>query len=213
MMNALLEPIRPQSRMLMIGFNRRFAPLAIRMKALLGAVREPKSFIVTVNAGAAPAGHWTVEAAGGGRIIGEACHFIDLLRFLAGCAIVSSVARRTDGENAGSADPSVCITLSFADGSLGTIHYLTGGHASFPKERVEAFGGGRVLQLDNFRRLLGYGWPDFNSQRLWRQDKGQYACAAATVMAIRTGGVSPIPLEEILEVSRAAVAASEAARH
>jgi hypothetical protein len=103
--------------------------------------------------------------------------------------------------------------LSFADGSLGTIHYLTGGHASFPKERVEAFAGGRVLQLDNFRRLRAYGWPAFKSQRLWRQDKGQYACTAAILTAIKAGGVSPIPLEEILEVSRAAVAASEAARH
>jgi len=210
---ALRDPVRLQTRMLMIGFNRRFAPLAIRMKALLGAVREPKSFIVTVNAGSAPAGHWTVESAGGGRIIGEACHFIDLLRFLTGCSIVGSVARRTDSESAGSADPSVCITLSFADGSLGTIHYLTGGHASFPKERVEAFAAGGVLQLDNFRRLLAYGWPNFKSQRLWRQDKGQYACAAATLAAIKAGNVSPIPLEEILEVSRAAVAASEAARH
>ena len=210
---ALYRSDHPQSRMLMIGFNRRFAPLAMRMKALLAAVREPKSFVVTVNAGAAPAGHWTVESAGGGRIVGEACHFIDLLRFLAGCAIVGSVARRTDGGSAGGVDPSVCITLSFADGSLGTIHYLTGGHASFPKERVEVFAGGRVLQLDNFRRLVAYGWPDFNSQRLWSQDKGQYACAAATVAAIRTGAVSPIPLDEIMEVSRAAVAASEAARH
>jgi predicted dehydrogenase len=210
---ALRDPVRPPSRVLMIGFNRRFAPLAIRMKALLGAQREPKSFIVTVNAGAAPPGHWTVESAGGGRIIGEACHFIDLLRFLAGCPIIGSVARRTDSESTGSADPSVCITLSFADGSLGTIHYLTGGHASFPKERVEAFAGGRVLQLDNFRRLRAYGWPAFKSQRLWRQDKGQYACTAAILTAIKAGGVSPIPLEEILEVSRAAVAASEAARH
>jgi predicted dehydrogenase len=210
---ALRDPLRLQTRMLMIGFNRRFAPLAIRMKALLGSVREPKSFIVTVNAGAAPAGHWTVEAAGGGRIIGEACHFIDLLRFLAGSPIIGNVARRTDGASAGSADPSVSITLSFADGSLGTIHYLTGGHASFPKERVEAFAGGRVLQLDNFRRLRAYGWPAFKSQRLWRQDKGQFACTAAVLTAIKAGDVSPIPLEEILEVSRAAVTASEAAPH
>jgi predicted dehydrogenase len=210
---AMGESVGPHSRVLMIGFNRRFAPLAMRMKELLGAVREPKSFIVTVNAGAAPAGHWTVESAGGGRVVGEACHFIDLLRFLAGCAIVGSVVRRTDGGNAANADPSVCITLNFADGSLGTIHYLTGGHPSFPKERVEVFFAGRVLQLDNFRRLLAYGWPNFKSLRLWRQDKGQYACAAATVAAIRAGEVSPIPLEEILEVSRTAVAASEAARH
>ncbi|HWS68380.1 MAG TPA: bi-domain-containing oxidoreductase [Steroidobacteraceae bacterium] len=211
---ALLRaPGQAPPRMLMIGFNRRFAPLAMRMKELLGAVREPKTFLVTVNAGAAPAGHWTLGSEGGGRIIGEACHFIDLLRFLAGGAVTGATARRTRGEGAGSADPSVCITLTFADGSLGTINYLTGGHASFPKERVEVFAGGRVLLLDNFRRLRAYGWPGFKSQRLWRQDKGQRACAAAFVRACMTGDVSPIPLDEILEVSRTTIEVSKAARH
>lgn len=210
---ALRDRVGQPTRMLMIGFNRRFAPLAMRMKTLLGAVREPKSLIVTVNAGAVPAGHWTLESAGGGRVIGEACHFIDLLRFLVGCPITSSIARRTGSGSANVADPSVCITLSFADGSLGTIHYLTGGHGSFPKERVEAFAGGRVLQLDNFRRLRAFGWPGFKSQRLWRQDKGQFACAAAFMRAIRAGEASPIPLEEILEVSRATIAVGEATRH
>ena len=206
-------PGQARPPMLMIGFNRRFAPLAMKMKRLLAAVREPKAFVVTVNAGAVPAGHWTVGAEGGGRIIGEACHFVDLLRFFAGCPITGSVARRTGGDDAGSADPSLCITLSFADGSLGTIHYLTSGHASYPKERVEAFAGGRVIQLDNFRRLRAFGWPHFRSQRLWRQDKGQTACAAAFVTAIKAGDVPPIPLEEIFEVSRVTIAVSEAARH
>jgi predicted dehydrogenase len=209
---AVLRDVRGQGRLLMVGFNRRFSLLAIRMKALLGAVREPKSFIVTVNAGAMPPGHWTVEATGGGRIIGEACHFIDLLRFLAGYPIIGSVARRTGGNGGRSDDPSVCITLNFADGSLGTIHYLTGGHASFPKERVEVSAGGRVLQLDNFRRLRAFGWPGFSSQVLWRQDKGQFACAAAFLAAIGQAKPAPIPIEEILEVSRTTVEVSEAAR-
>jgi hypothetical protein len=103
--------------------------------------------------------------------------------------------------------------LSFADGSLGTIHYVTSGHASFPKERVEAFAGGRVLQLDNFRRLRAFGWPGFSSQRLWRQDKGQFGCAAAFIRALKTAQGSPIPLAEILEVSRISIEVSEAARH
>jgi predicted dehydrogenase len=210
---ALCDPAPQRAQMLMIGFNRRFAPLAVRMKSLLGGVREPKTMIITVNAGAAPQGHWTVAPAGGGRIIGEACHFIDFLRFLAGCPIVGSVARRTAVGGAGSADPSVSITLTFADGSLGTVHYLTAGHASFPKERVEVFAGGRVLQLDNFRRLRGHGWPHFTSQRLWRQDKGQNSCVEAFIRAITAGQASPIPLEEILEVSRTTIAVSEAARH
>ena len=210
---ALEAPVLRPARMLMVGFNRRFAPLAQRVKTLLGAVQGPKSFIVTVNAGAAPAGHWTVEAAGGGRIIGEACHFIDLLRFLADCPITAHGAKSSRSAGTVSADPSVEISLNFADGSMGTIHYLTTGHASFAKERVEVFASGRVLQLDNFRRLRAYGWPGFRSQRLWRQDKGQMACAAAFLHAIRAGGPPPIPLDEILEVSRVTIEVSEAALH
>lgn len=211
--NAYLQAGGREPKMLMIGFNRRFAPLAVQMKALLGAVPGPKSFIVTVSAGASPAGHWTVQSTGGGRVIGEACHFIDLLRFLTGSPIAGCVARRAEAADGRSADPSVSMILSFSDGSIGTIHYLTNGHSTFPKERIEAFAGGRVLQLDNFRRLRGFGWPGFASQRSWRQNKGQYACAAAFVKAIHAGGGAPIPFAEIIEVSRAAIAASEAALH
>ena len=92
------------------------------------------------------------------------------------------------------------------------IHYLANGHASFPKERVEVFAGGRVLQLDNFRTLRGCGWPGFSAMRLWRQDKGQSACVAAFVDAVRDGGNAPIPIEELLEVSRVTVELGAAAR-
>ena len=104
------------------------------------------------------------------------------------------------------------ITLSFADGSWGTIHYLTNGHPSFPKERVEVFCAGRILQLDNFRRLRAYGWPGFKSMRLWRQDKGQEACVRTFVDAVRSGAGAPIPLEELLEVARVTIALGEAVR-
>jgi predicted dehydrogenase/threonine dehydrogenase-like Zn-dependent dehydrogenase len=199
--------------LLMVGFNRRFAPLTRRMKTLLSAVPGPKSFVVTVNAGAAPAGHWTMEAAGGGRIIGEACHFVDLLRFLAACPITNCGARSTQSERTIAEDPSVDISLNFADGSMGTIHYLTQGHASFPKERVEVFAAGRVLQLDNFRRLRGFGWPGFSTQRLWRQDKGQMACVAAFLQSTQSGSSPPIPLDEIFEVGRVTIDVSESALH
>jgi hypothetical protein len=92
------------------------------------------------------------------------------------------------------------------------IHYLANGHASFPKERIEVFSAGRILQLDNFRRLRGYGWPGFKSLNLWRQDKGQKACVRAFVDAVRNGAGAPIPLEELLEVARVTVALGEAAR-
>jgi predicted dehydrogenase/threonine dehydrogenase-like Zn-dependent dehydrogenase len=199
---------RPQ---LMVGFNRRFAPHVMRMKALLAQVREPKSFVVTVNAGAIPRSHWTQDpGVGGGRIIGEGCHFVDLLRFLSGQAIVHASVQVL-GTEAGH-DDSVAITLGFADGSWGTIHYLANGHPAFPKERVEVFCAGRILQLDNFRRLRGMGWKGFSSMRLWRQDKGQKACAAAFIDAIESGRAAPIPIEELLEVSRVTIELGQAAR-
>jgi len=192
---------------LMVGFNRRFAPHVVRIKSLIDAIREPKSFVMTVNAGAVAPGHWTRDPeSGGGRIVGEACHFIDLLRFLAGSAIAGHQVAA-----ASTSDTSVAITLHFADGSVGTVHYFSSGHRSFPKERLEVFCGGRVLQLDNFRVLKGFGWPGFKSMKLWRQDKGQEACVEAFVSAIRAGRPSPIPFSELLEVARVTLAVAAAA--
>lgn len=190
----------------MVGFNRRFSPQVQKMKALLSPVKEPKSFIMTMNAGAIPANHWTQDnAAGGGRIIGEACHFIDLMRFLAGSPIVSVQARRMgDAPGVALTEDKASITLGFEDGSFGTILYLANGAASFPKERVEVFTAGRVLQLDNFRKLKGYSWPGFSKMNLWKQDKGQNACAAAFMRALEIG-VPAIPSEEIFEVARVTI--------
>ena len=201
------EAARHADRLLMVGFNRRFAPQVVRMRELLGTLGEPKSFIVTVNAGAIPPSHWTQDpAVGGGRIVGEACHFVDLLRHLAGAPIVRSHAVALGRHPALAVrDDKAAITLEFGDGSVGTIHYLANGDKGFPKERVEVFCGGRVLQLDNFRRLTGWGWKGFRSMALWRQDKGQAACAKAFVDAVRGGGVSPILFDEIVEVSRASI--------
>jgi predicted dehydrogenase len=198
---------------LMVGFNRRFAPQVVKMKALLASVTEPKSFIMTMNAGSIPANHWTQdEQAGGGRIIGEACHFIDLMRFLAGSRIVSVQARRM-GETPGVAviEDKASITLGFEDGSFGTIMYLANGAASFPKERVEVFAAGRVLQLDNFRKLTGFGWPGFGKMNLWKQDKGQAACAAAFLKAIESG-TAAIPAEEVFEVAHVSIEAARLLR-
>lgn len=191
-------------RHLMVGFNRRFAPQVRTMKKLLDATSAPKSFVMVMNAGAIPADHWTQDAdVGGGRIIGEACHYIDLMRFLAGAEIVSVQARRmgdTDAEAI--TEDKAAITLGFADGSFGTIHYLANGGNSFPKERIEVFASGGTLQLDNFLKLKGFNWPGFSRQNLMRQDKGQTACAAAFIEAIKTGGPAPIPPAELFEVAR-----------
>ncbi len=202
------------SRKLLVGFNRRFAPQVVRMKQLLSSVVEPVSFIFTINAGSIPANHWTQDAnIGGGRIVGEACHFIDLMRFLAGSSIKTWHVQTIGGDNAVPVvDDKVSITLSFDNGSFGTIHYLANGSSAFPKERLEAFAAGRILQIDNFRKMRGFGWPGFRTMNLWKQDKGQTACADAFVRSVGEGCPCPIPVEELFEVSRVTIEVASAAR-
>lgn len=184
----------------MVGFNRRFAPQVVKMKSLLAGVSEPKAMIMVVNSGAIPGDHWIQDPeVGGGRLIGEGCHFIDLLRHLAGAPIVSSQVSFCEDS---SLRDTFTITLGFEDGSTGTIHYFSNGNKGLSKERLEVFCGGRVLQLDNFRKLKGYGWKGFSSMNLRSQDKGHAAEARAFVDSIETGAASPIPIEEILEVTR-----------
>lgn len=195
---------KQNSPTLMVGFNRRFAPHIQKMKSLLDSIKEPKSFIITVNAGQIPADHWTQDPmVGGGRMIGEGCHFIDLMRFLVGYPITG--VKSTVIGNYSKVEPKsdkITFTMTFADGSFGTVHYLANGHKSFPKERVEVFCGGRILALDNFRVLRGYGWPGFKTMRLLRQDKGHTAEVQKFIEAIKKGKKSPIPPEELFEVTK-----------
>ena len=203
---------RGQAPLLMVGFNRRFAPHLRKMKALLSGVSAPKSLVMTVNAGEIPSDDWTHDpAVGGGRIIGEGCHFVDLLRFLVGEPIVSVQATMMgDAPGVAIRDDKVSFTLGFADGSFGTVHYLANGHRSFPKERLEVFCAGRILQLNNFRRLRGYGWPGFKTMKLWRQDKGNASCVAAFVQALRQSQGAPIQFAELAEVTRVTFELAEA---
>jgi len=187
---------------LMVGFNRRFAPQIVELKRLVQAASQPKSFIATINAGEIPPEHWTQDPQiGGGRIIGEACHFVDLLRHLAGAPITAVQAVRM-GSKPGVSNPDdkMTFSLSFDDGSFGTVHYFANGSKSFPKERIEVFCGGGIIQLDNFRKMKGYGWPGFKSMKLGRQDKGNAACVQAFVNSINVGAASPIPDDELFEV-------------
>ena len=201
-----------QMPLVMVGFNRRFAPQAVKVKSLLTALDAPKALVMMVNAGAIPSTHWTQDrAVGGGRIVGEACHFIDLLRYLAGSPIVDAqVVSLGNAKGLTGLGDTVTLTLRFADGSMGTVHYLANGHKSFPKERLEVFCSGRILQLDNFRKLKGFGWPGFAKMNLWRQDKGQKDCAAAFVRAVESGGDAPIAFDELVEVSRVTIQIAEA---
>ena len=189
---------------LMVGFNRRFAPLVRKLRPQLPPGR--KEFRYTVNAGQIEAAHWTIRPEeGGGRIVGEACHFIDLLRYLAGSAIVALDAKAT-GSGAH-------LWLEFADGSTGVVDYLTSGARAFPKERLEIFAGGRVWALDNFRRLRRY--PAGPADWLWpggRQDKGHRAAMQAFLTSVAAGAESPIAFDELAEVSRWSILAAERLR-
>jgi len=197
-----IEAAYSSSNILMVGFNRRFAPQVQKIKNLLKNINSPISMIMTVNAGNIPKDHWTQDLEiGGGRIIGEVCHFIDLLRFLAGKIITNYEIQFMDS----STKDTVNIQLSFADGSLGNIHYYANGSKSFPKERLEVFAEGGVLQLDNYQKLKGFGWPGFKKMNLWTQDKGQKACVKAFVDSISNDKESPIPIEEIFEISRISI--------
>jgi predicted dehydrogenase len=189
-----------------IGFNRRFARISVRMAQLLAGQRLPKALILTMNAGTIAPSHWTQDVVeGGGRIVGEACHMIDLARFLVGAPItdVHSVGLEGSGPR-----DTASISLSFDDGSVATVHYFGNGSKRYPKERVEAFCGGRVLVNENFRTMKAYGWPGVRTMRLRAQDKGHTAGVAAFLDAVRRGGPAPIPLDEILEVSAASLRAA-----
>lgn len=190
--------------LLMLGFNRRFSPQIQKIKQLLSPVNSPKNFVMTVNAGFIPADHWTQDPdIGGGRLVGEACHFVDLLRYLAGAEIVdANVSCLSELPEGVQQDENTVITLRFLDGSQGCIQYFANGHKAVPKERLEVFVEGKVLKLDNFRKLRGYGFSRFKKMNLWRQDKGQKACVAAFVKAIQYGESSPIAWQEMIEVTQ-----------
>jgi predicted dehydrogenase/threonine dehydrogenase-like Zn-dependent dehydrogenase len=198
---------RGAAPILLVGFNRRFSPHVQRMQEILRRTPGPKSLSLLMNAGAIPPDHWSHDPqVGGGRILGEACHFIDLARFLVGARIVgaSAEAMRANSGASHSVDTAQ-ISLQFENGSIASIQYYANGHRSFPKERIEVFASGRILQLENFRVLRGFGFPGFRVFRTWRQDKGHAACVKAFLRAVRSGGPSPIPAEEIFEVSRVAI--------
>lgn len=190
-------------QVIMVGFNRRFSPHVKKMKELLATATQPKTMVMLVNAGDIPADHWTQDLdVGGGRIIGEACHFIDLLRFLANSPIkdVHAVKVGESSQNDITEDK-VTITLSFEDGSIGTVHYFANGHKSYPKEKLDVFVGGKILSLNNYKILEGYGWSQFKKMKLWNQDKGHQAGVQEFINAVKSG-VNPIPVDEIFEVTK-----------
>ena len=187
----------------MVGFNRRFAPFVVQMKQLLRGRTGPLCMNMLVNAGAIPADHWVHDPEiGGGRIIGEGCHWIDLLSFLAGAPVVQAHADHVgDAASVVTRGDHCSIALSFADGSIGSIHYFANGHRSFPKERLTVFADGKVLEMDNYRQLSGFGFAEFRRARSMRQDKGHTAECQQFIERVVRGGEPLIPFDQLRNVT------------
>jgi predicted dehydrogenase/threonine dehydrogenase-like Zn-dependent dehydrogenase len=184
--------------LLMVGFNRRFAPMAVQLKKFVSEIREPLAIHHRVNAGYIPADHWVNDPEqGGGRILGEVCHFVDFLCFLAG-GCPTEVQAQTLGNPGQYSMDNVVATLRFANGTLGTITYLANGDKSASKERIEVFGGGSVAILEDFRRLelVRNGRKGITRAR-WGQDKGHKAEMQAFVDALQGKTPPPISLEKL----------------
>ncbi|MBM3150639.1 MAG: zinc-binding dehydrogenase [Chloroflexi bacterium] len=197
--------------LLTVGFNRRFAPLATKLAAHFAHRTEALHMHYRINAGTIPLNHWGQDPVqGGGRIIGEGCHFVDFLAFLAGSAPVGVTAHALPDAGKYRED-NVSMTFTFADGSLGVVDYLANGDKSFPKERVEVFCGGRVAVLDDFRALEMI--RDGRRTTVKKaQDKGWRGEWEAFARSIREGGAPPIPYEQLIGVTKATFAAVESIR-
>jgi predicted dehydrogenase len=208
------QEVGDDAPLVMVGFNRRFSPAARHIRQVFAEVTSPLTIAVRFNAGPIPADHWTQdEIAGGGRIIGEACHGIDLATYLAGSPPVRVYAESVGGTTAAPITDDQCfITLRHANGSVSSIAYLAGGDKSFPKERVEVFGGGRAGVIDDFRTVTTSIRGRMKTRKLRAQDKGHRAEIEAFADAVAAAGACPIPWDELRGVTLASLLAVRSLR-
>ena len=212
-LKEIIETKQATGKTVTIGFNRRFSPHVLKMNELLGESPGPMNIIATMNAGEIPKNSWVHDPEiGGGRIIGEACHYIDLITCLTG-SLVTSVTMQAMGQNPESNTDNASIILKYANGSLGVINYFANGNKSYSKERVEVYYQGKNLILDNFRKLYGYGFKGSfslrNSILSTRQDKGHEEQFQRLVNSWQNGGEPLIPFQEIVNTTQATFSAIE----
>jgi predicted dehydrogenase len=214
-LSEVMSAARDSPGLLLVGFNRRFSPFLREARSHLSAAHAPVTVQYRVSAGRLSPDHWTHDLSqGGGRILGEVCHFVDCLTFLAGSPIASvhAAAHRAPDVPVQGAD-NVVVTLVFESGSVGTITYSADGAPKVGKERLEAFAGDRTVLLDDYMRLeLHAGGRATEQRKTKTQDKGHRAEARSLLDAIRHGGTSPIPLDELENVSAATLAVIESVR-
>jgi polar amino acid transport system substrate-binding protein len=213
-LDSVLEAAGNSSAKLMVGFNRRFSPLAQRAREFFNDRDTPLSILYRVCASRLPKEHWAQNAEeGGGRVIGEVCHFIDLMQYLTGAPPVYVFAESISAKSGKIVDAdSVFITLRFADGSNGAVAYLAEGDKGLPKERIEIFGAGQTFVLDDFRRATLYKDGREDQVALKAQDKGQQEQVRAVCASVLQGGPAPISLDELAATSRATFRALDSLR-
>jgi predicted dehydrogenase/NADPH:quinone reductase-like Zn-dependent oxidoreductase len=213
-LDQIVEAYQQTGKTVLVGFNRRFSPHAQKMKSLLGgsgSADVPMNCVATMNAGFIPANSWVHDrAVGGGRILGEACHYVDLITFLTGSRVVS-VCMNAMGRQPTETSDSASLLLRYENGSTGVVNYFANGSKSYAKERIEVFSQERTLILDNFRELKGYGFNGFSNLKT-RQDKGHRAQFKRLIDQLHTGGEPLIPFEELVNTSRTVLAALQSLR-
>ena len=207
-LNDILDVFQRKNKTITVGFNRRFAPLAVKMKSLLGKSDTPINIIATMNAGNIPASVWVHDMeVGGGRIIGEACHYIDLCSYLTGSKVIS-VCMNAMGTNPEENTDNASILLKYENGSNAVINYFANGSKEYSKERFEVYNQERTLVMDNWRKLKGFGFRGFSSASSG-QDKGHFNQFSLLVDAVKNGGNPIIPIDEIVNTTLASFAAIE----
>lgn len=210
-LDDIIDTVIETGKTVTVGFNRRFSPIAKKMKSFLGDRPGPMNIIATMNAGFIPPEVWVHDMeSGGGRIIGEACHYVDLITYLTGSKVVE-VRMEAMGMEPSINTDNASIHLKYRNGSLGVINYFANGHKSYSKERVELYYQGKNLILDNFRRLDGYGFGGGLSSKILstKQDKGHHKQFELLTKRWKEGGEPLIPFDEIVNTTRATLAAIE----
>ncbi|HLL96717.1 MAG TPA: bi-domain-containing oxidoreductase [Spirosoma sp.] len=216
---GIIDAQQTSGRMVMVGFNRRFSPQAQKMKALLGGPRSgevPMNVVATLNAGSIPASSWVHDrAVGGGRILGEACHFVDLITFLTGSRVVS-VCLNAMGRHPTETTDSASLLLRYENGATGVVNYFANGSKAYAKERVEVYSQERTLVLDNFRKLTGYGFKGFSSLS-GQQDKGHTEQMKRLIKHVRSGRTTEtedplIPFADLINTTQTMLAALHSLR-
>jgi predicted dehydrogenase/threonine dehydrogenase-like Zn-dependent dehydrogenase len=203
-LDGVLEAAANSEGQLLVGFNRRFSPLAIKAQEFFVNRQSPLSIVYRVNAGRIPPEHWTQDPnEGGGRIIGEVCHFVDLMQFLTGASPQTVYAESVAGGQGNVSEDSVLITLQFADGSNGVIAYLAEGDSGLPKEHIEIFGEGKTFVIEDFRSAKLYAGGREKKETLRQQDKGQAEETRVACVVVAEGKPAPITLQELEATTRA----------